>query len=301
MTKSIKSQSKIGHFKNNKYRIENLLRKIKMKSKKNIIIAALVIIYIFAGPCLAGISVIGSLVHRKDVTPGENHKGTVTLFNKDDVPQEVRIYQTDYLCFADGSNLYGEPGKLKRSNANWITFSPRQIIIPAQATITVNYTIKVPNGDDLIGTYWSMLMVEQVPDDSPLSSKGENARIDVGIRQIVRYGIQITTDISDTGERKLNFTNTKLINDKQKRTLQLDIENVGQRLLRPFVWVEVYNSKGEYVGKFEAERKRIYPGSSVRYYSMDLTILEKGQYQALVVADCSDDFIFGTNHILNIL
>lgn len=278
-----------------------------MKSKKNLIITALLLMCLLADPCLAGISVIGSLVHRKDVTPGEKQKGTVTLFNKDDVPQEVRIYQTDYLCFADGSNLYGEPGKLKRSNANWITFSPRQIIIPAQTTITVNYTIKVPNGDDLIGTYWSMLMIEQVPENSPISSKDkagsdeEQTKMNVGIRQIIRYGIQVVTDISDTGERKLEFTNTKLINDKQKRTLQLDIENVGQRLLRPFVWVEVYNSKGEYVGKFEAERKRIYPGSSVRYYSMDLTILEKGQYQALVVADCSDDFIFGTNHILNIL
>ena len=79
--------------------------------------------------------------------------------------------------------------------------------------------------------------------------------------------------------------------------MQVDIENTGQRWLRPYLWAELYDDTGRYIGRFENGRKRIYPGTSVRY-KVDLSDVPKGIYKALVVADCGGDYVFGAERTL---
>jgi hypothetical protein len=161
----------------------------------------------------------------------------------------------------------------------------------------VNYTIKVPSDPNLVGTYWSMIMVEGIPEGSPESSQPEKDKAKVGITQIMRYAIQMITHIGNTGERRLKFLETKVLRESEKRFLQEDIENIGQRWLRPFLWAELYDEKGRYIGRFEGRRKRIYPSTSVRY-TVDLSNVPEGTYKALVVADSGGDYIFGANYTL---
>ena len=107
----------------------------------------------------------------------------------------------------------------------------------------------------------------------------------------------MTTHIGDSGERKLKFIETKLLKETQSRLLQVDIENTGQRWLRPYLWTELYDDTGRYIGRFENGRKRIYPRTSVRY-KVDLSDVPKGIYKALVVADCGGNYVFGANYTL---
>ena len=101
------------------------------------------------------------------------------------------------------------------------------------------------------------------------------------------------TNISNTGTRKLKFLTTKLLKENaEKRILQLDIENIGERLLRPLLWTELYDEKGNYVGRFEGGQLRTYPGTSVRF-GFDLSHMPKGIYKVLIVADCGGDDLFG--------
>ena len=247
----------------------------------------------------AGVSIMGGLTHQKisNPGPGETYKGSIVIKNSSAEPQEVKIYQTDYeFCF-DGTNNYGPPGKLNRSNANWLSFNPHWSIIPPNDTLMVNYTVNVPNDPNLVGTYWSMLMVEGVPKSSPQSSQPEKNKAKVGITQIFRYGIQMITHIGDTGERQLKFLETKLIREKERRIFQADVENIGQRWLRPLLWLELYDETGTYIGKFEGGTKRIYPDTSVRY-KIDITDVPNDNYKALMVADCGEDYIFGANYTL---
>lgn len=245
----------------------------------------------------AGVSIVGGLTHQKKAEPGETYKGSIIINNTNDQPQEVKIYQTDYCFRFDGTNDYGLPGKLERSNADWLSFSPRRLIILPKETAKVNYTIKVPNDLNLVGTYWSMIMVEGIPKGSRESSQPEKDKTKVGITQIMRYAIQMITHIGNSGERRLKFLETKLLREKEKRFLQVDMENIGQRWLRPFLWAELYDENGRYIGRFEGRRKRIYPGTSVRY-TVDLTNVPEGTYKALVVADSGGDYIFGANYTL---
>ena len=258
------------------------------------------ILLLMATKVEAKVSVVGGLSHEKNAQIDETYQGTIFISNNDSEPQEVKIYQTDYLFFSDGTNVYGEPGSsISRSNANWITFSPHRLIIPPKETATINYTINVPDDKSLVGTYWSMMMVEGIGEEHPkASTHPEEGKVLLGITQVVRYGIQIITHIEDTGSRELKFTETKLLTKEDEgRIFQIDLENTGERWLVPFFWMELYDEQGNYVGKFEGTKMRIFPGTSIRQ-RIDLSSLPRGKYMALVVADNGDEYVFGAQYTL---
>ena len=270
-----------------------------MKTRTIIFLTVLALPFLIPQTATAGISVAGGLSRKKQAEIGETYQGIISLKNTSDGPQEVKVYQTDYTFFCNGKRFYSEPGKIPRSNANWISFNPHRMIIPPGGTTTVNYTIKVPDDPNLVGTYWSMIMVEGIPESSPESSQTEDGKTKVGITQVMRYAIQMLTHIGDTGERKLKFLETKLLRETEKRLLQVDMENIGERYLAPSLWAELYDEHGGYTGKFEACVMGLYPGTSVRY-KVDLSDVPEGNYKAMVVADCGGDYIFGANYTLKV-
>jgi len=81
--------------------------------------------------------------------------------------------------------------------------------------------------------------------------------------------------------------------------LQLDLENTGQRYLRLLVWAELYDEQGTSVGRFQAGRRGVYPGCSTRFHA-DLSQVPPGKYNALVVADNGDEYVFGARYDLEI-
>ncbi len=131
--------------------------------------------------------------------PGRSYDGTIDVANPSKAPQEIKVYQTDYLFFADGTRSYGEPGSIQRSNARWLTLSPLQTVIPAGESVTLRFTVQVPSDQTLRGTYWSVIMVEPVPPNAPESSRNDSPMPTLGIRQVVRYAVQVITSVADTG------------------------------------------------------------------------------------------------------
>lgn len=256
-------------------------------------------ILLLPGFCCGAVAIEGDLTQELIVKPGETYKGTITVSNTEDKPQEVIVYQTDYLFRADGSNDYGEPGKAPRSNANWIIFSPKRFVIPPKGVSTINYSATVPDKEGMTGTYWSLIMIEGVDEGSAEPLKTEKGKIKMGIKQVVRYGAQIITHIGDTGTLELKFLNKKLVKEKDKTFLQVDVENTGEKWARPVLWVELHDEKGKLIDKFEGGKRRIFPGTSVRY-SIDLSKVPKGKYKIMVILDCGDDNIFGAKYTLDI-
>lgn len=255
-------------------------------------------------PLKAQVTVVGELSHDIDVKPGEKYDGTIQLRNETNEPQEAKIYQTDYTFRYDGTNDYGEPGKLPRSNAKWISFSPSYVILPPQGTTSIGFTVTVPYDTGtgvkpFIGTYWSMLMVEGITKGSRESSlPTDTKKPHMSISQTIRYGIQIATHIANTGVKKINFLDTKIVSEKPgERILQVDIENVGDIGFHPDVYVELFDAKGVSLGKFPGIAFRIYPGTSARE-RIDLSKVPGGTYKAMIVVDAGGDDIFGAQHTL---
>lgn len=266
-----------------------------MNARTGIILTGLLLCLAMPPASPAGVSVTSGLTYEKEAGPGAAYQGTLQLKNPGTSPQEVKVYQTDYLFYADGRNLYGDPGTNPRSNAGWITFAPRRLVIPPGGTAQVDYAVAVPADDALAGTYWSLLMVEAIPADSPESVTQQKGKVTFGIRQVMRYAAQMVTHVGTAGERKLRFAGTRLVKENGKRILQVDLENTGRQWLKPALWVEFYNEAGRSIGKYNGGKARIYPDTSARF-KVDLSAVPQGQYKALVVADCGGDALFGATH-----
>lgn len=266
---------------------------------KKMIICVLLCLGIAAGTSLAEVTVIGELTHERTLKPGDAFEGVIHLKNNGAKSEQVKIFQTDYSFTADGQTLYGEPGSVERSNASWLQVSPSRVTIPPQEVVSVYFSGEAPNVEDLRGTYWSVIMVEPVPESKPIMPKEEAGKIKLGVGTIVRYAIQIVTNIRDTGESNIEIIGEKILNVEGITCLQTDIENSGERWLRPSVWVEIYNQEGLFVGRFESRRMRIYPSCSVRHL-FNVTDVPDGSYKALLIIDNADEYVFGIDYELHL-
>ena len=273
-----------------------------MRLLSSLYLRGIFFIPIFASCLTAQVSVIGELSQDKDAKPGDIYTGSIVVRNDTKETQEAKVYQTDYSFQSNGTNNYGEPGTLPRSNAKWITFSPAYITLPPNGTMAVNYTVTVPKEIDtnkMVGSYWSMLMVEGIQKGSAESSLPQkDAKAQMGIMQTIRYGIQLVTTIPRTGTKKIQFKSTKIINKEDgKRILEIEIENIGEIAMRPDVYVELFNEQGASLGKFPGIKYRIYPGTSVRQ-SIDVSSVAVGTYKALIVIDAGGEDVFGSQYTL---
>ena len=241
------------------------------------------------------IAVIGSFSHEFTAEPGKSYEGDIDLKNVGDTAGEVKIFSTDYTFSADGRTAYGDPGLLPRSNARWITFSPSQLTVPPGETLSVHFTLQVPDDPSLRGTYWSVLIVEPISESSPESVRQQDQKATLTIRQVVRYGIQIIADLApDAATREIRFSKLDLQMVEGRPTLSVDVDNTGERWLVGTLQVELYDAEGDYVGRFAGGAKRLFPGTGARYV-VDLSGLERGSYQALLVLDSGGDDVFGAD------
>jgi hypothetical protein len=203
----------------------------------------------------------------------------------------VRIYQTDYVFFADGRSEYAEPGAHARSNARWMRLSPATLVVPGGGVAEVNYTVSVPAdaAPQAPGTYWSMIMVEPVP---PAAAATEQRG--VGLRTVVRFGIQVATHIA--AERATHGvhlgTPRVVVAEGGARTLELELANDGQMGYRPLVSLELYDASGALVAEREEQRGLLYPGTST-LQRLALGVLPAGAYEALLVVDTGGPDLFG--------
>lgn len=246
----------------------------------------------------ARVSVIGPMTHEYTVEIGEELKGEIVLKNPGTEDVTIRLYQRDYSFDSDGKSFYLEPNSLEHSNASWIHIDKTRVSLAPNNITTIKFTIKVPNDNNLIGTYWSMIMVEPLSAISLVEEGGKD--VNVTIHETVRYGIQIVTSIGNSGEKKLEFVKASLnANDDGTMQLTVDMKNTGQRWLKPDVWVDLFDESGSQIGRFKATNKRLFPGTSVRHL-ISLGNLRQGKYMALVVADDGEEFVVGAEYTLNV-
>ena len=259
--------------------------------------ACFLILAAFASPALA-ISLPGGLTIEKTILPNGSASGSIVILNSETTAKTIRIYPPDYTFSADGRNEFGKPGSTPRSCANWITLSSNQIVAPPKGSAEISYKISVPDDKNLRGTYWSVIMVEPVPDASLTPPSPEKGKASIGVQAVFRHAVQVIVNIGDTGVKALEFTSKKLKSEKGKTFLIIDAKNTGERWLVPELYVDLFDSNGQakrsYGGKF-----RIYPGCSVRY-TVDLGQLKHGTYSALVVADAGEEDVFGAKYTLEV-
>jgi hypothetical protein len=252
---------------------------------------------IFALACAAAradLSIEGDLAYEFTVEPGQRVEGVITVINAGKAAAEARIYQTDYHFEAGGVNYFDDPGTRGRSNAKWTTVAPRTLAIPAGQRAAVSFSVQVPADSALYGSYWSMIMVEE------MNPAAADPKARMSITQVVRYGLQVVTTIGATGVTDLGFQNAKLARDGGKDVFTVDVRNKGDRLVKPEMSLELYDEKGKSAAKLGSSLNKVYPGTTFRYEFVLPEGLARKPYKAALFADCGENRVFGANITLNL-
>lgn len=260
--------------------------------------AALFLFLIMVLSTQAAVGVINGLTHERVAKIGEAYGGVILLKNTGLTAEDVKLYQRDFRFTFEGKKFYDKPGQLQRSNASWITFSPQRVTVAPGGSTEIRFNVHVPDDTVLKGTYWSLIMVEGSHAPSSAEGAPKGGKITFHINQVMRYAVQIVTHIENSGERNVKFLKTGLLTKNGKKILTVDVENTGERWLRPTLYLDLFDSEGKHQGKYKGERWRIYPGTSVRY-QVDLSGIPKGKYTALLLLDNNDDYVFGAQYTLD--
>ena len=269
------------------------------ESKMKRIVFLLFLLAALASSAESGVTILGGLTHEATLQPGGRMEGSIQLNNDTDSIAVVKLYQTDYLFYADGRTEYGDPGSMRRSNAGWISISPLHVSIPPGETVPVYYEVIVPPETDLTGTYWSVIMVEPGASDQTQELRTADGQAALGLNTVIRYAVQVIVNIGESGNNAVRIVKNELVGIEGKKILVSDIENAGDRWMRPIFWVELYDEQGKFAGRYESETQRIFPGCSVRH-TLDLTEVPSGQYSALMIVDNGDERVFGANYSLRL-
>lgn len=263
-----------------------------------------VLLAALAFPATAQISVRSDLADDRTTEPGGSYTGTISVRNDTEEPQQARVYQTDYLFFPDGSNRFDEPGTNARSNADWITYTPSILTLPPSSTVEVSYEVRVPetlSDAALGGSFWSMMMIEAVSADAATSTLGDaepEARR-LGAQQVMRYGVQVATHLGGPPDYDVALSDLETSVTDSTRTLLVAAQNTGSAMMRPTVWIELYDAGGEKAAEIRADPFRLYPGTGVTY-RLDATDLAPGTYDALFILDAGGDNVFGAQYSLTV-
>ncbi len=240
----------------------------------------------------AQISVLSSTVEERIAVPGERYTGTIVIVNSAAEPQTARIYQTDYQFRADGTSDFKDAGTTLRSNAGWVTPQSTQITVPANGRVVVPYTVLVPAGDTLKGTYWSAIMVE----GQTAAPARNNGKQTVAVGAVVRYAIQVATHISMSGSRAVKFVDAGVAKTSDgTAAFEVDVIDAGERGYRPTLWIEVYDENGVLQAKAKQARGLLYPGTSLRQH-FALGKLVPGTYKAMLFADTGDEAVVAAQY-----
>ena len=297
-------------------------------------ILVLALLTLAPSSAFAQLAVLGTLSRDIDATPGSHYSGSIDVYNGGTEVRQAKVYQTDYSFNYRGENNFETPGANPRSNAAWVRFSPAFVTIPPGETAQIQFEVNVPpdaeadalavntasadsesvdsasadsasNGPAgsvagvLSGSYWSMLMIEDVPANSPESTIDKaDDEFKIGVREVFRYGVQIATHIHRSEDYAVEFLGVGLVDTPDSsRALKVAVANTGNAFMRPAVWIEVFDAAGNKRAKIESTPARMYPDTSVTHV-FDMSQFEQGAYEVLVVVDAGEENIYGAQYAL---
>ena len=207
------------------------------------------------------------------VRPGTTIADTMVVHNRSSEPVAVKIYWQDfnYVSPYNGTKEFLPPGTSPYSMNGWVTFSPQQMVIPAQSKKEVDYTIKVPA--DAVGGHYGVLFFEQG------AVKAMNA---TGVNIVTRLGALFFID-STNRSKKLDSSDLK----EADGTFSGSMRNEGNVYLFPKGQYYVMNSEGLVLDRGKLDKIYLPPKAEASY-SFKPKKMDPGHYTLVLTFDLDE-------------
>jgi len=239
----------------------------------------LLFIYFLASFLRADLIVQDELIKVYQLAFDETVTGSIRLHNSSYDPIRIIVSQADFSSLGKDEYAYTEPGKNTRSNAQWISCSNFFMIAP-RTTEQYQFTIHAPKRNDLQGSYWSILFLEEeaTKDLTNISS----------IEVSYRYEFHIISSIINTGEPIVRMESV----EKKTDHVSIGLENTGSLWIDSTATIDIYNATARFMGSYIDDSVRIYPGFS-KTLRINIPEFPPDEYYAIITINCGNNYIYG--------
>lgn len=235
----------------------------------------------------ASLVIVNGLSHEHNVTPGSKTQGSIIIKNTAETSKRARIYKTDVSHDCNGQTAFLLESERDRCNSSWTLLSDNEIVIPSQQTYTLTYELSPSSEIENSGSYWGVIMVEEIKDlDTLTPQRG------VTVTSLIRYAVQIVTHFENDNVKDLEITSVKMDTTREQNVLSVSVVNKGNFMLKPIMFVELYDETGVQIYREEIPYQKVYPGLC-KLFEIPIKGVPMGTYNGVLVADCGDESLFG--------
>lgn len=175
---------------------------------------------------LCGISLLyaqislNTLDVKLNIKGGETVNGTLTVTNMSKKNILVKAYFEDFTyqyTLDGGGKRYLPVGSIDRSCGQWISVSPKSVVLPPNGKKKVTYSINVPK--EVKGEYWGAFIFEAAPVGAKFTGE-------VGVSLVVRVACTFLLDAPGL-EKKAKLEDISIASE----TIQINLLNIGNAIL----------------------------------------------------------------------
>lgn len=245
----------------------------------------------------ASIGIVESLTATLDVRAGDTVTRTVTVFNNGDTPRRVRVALFDRApgaqrTFVDAKTLPSSAAALIRPEVD-------EFVVAAGENRPFTFSVTVPEGMRESKTLWSILMFEpaqNLQDARPTQG--------IGIRTQTRFAYSVIIHVNDPKVKRVTIGGVSpgVSDDPDPRELLVDttLTVEGERVTFVTAQAQAFDREtGEQITATPPARLRLYPGYP-RDVRFDLSALDPGAYEILLLAETTDDDLYAARFDLDV-
>lgn len=221
-----------------------------------------------------------------EALPGATIQESLRVRNETTADQAYEIVVTDFIVTGNqGTPIPVDEAVSGRwSLASWISVSPKQILVPAGQTRTIDLIVSIP-GSGLAGGHYAMVTYAPVTEGT---LTGTGTQISPQVGSLVY--LKVIGDVTEAANLK-EFKADNKFKHYGPTQITAEIENLGDIHLRPAGKLTVTNWLNDEVFSQNLEEKNIFPFASRTY---DWTVPGKwrlGRYAARLSAQAGDSAI----------
>ena len=116
---------------------------------------------------------------------------------------------------------------MKYCLSKYINVIPSFVDLQPHEKKKIKLIITIPDEPESYKSGWTIVTIDQSIDRKPLDFKAEDKTITMGVNNTFGFGVYVYQNPPNVKNNSVEIEKFVLINDKDKKTLRMDVKNTG--------------------------------------------------------------------------